>query len=118
MSQPPKSTMRAPSARWWSLRMVLRVMEGVPAWVGAIIADPLAAVSAWGAARLGAATRARGAAVWPLAGFALDLQRGVADPEPRGQHLHGHVAQGVRVHLLIHHQVRGHRRLARGQGPH
>src|SRR5690606_35997617 len=34
MSQPPKSTMRAPRVRWASLRMVLRVMAGSGGWGG------------------------------------------------------------------------------------
>src|SRR5690606_41542479 len=85
MSQPPKSTMRAPSARWLSLRMVLRVMAPALRRIAPIIPDPRppsprgrASDAATPLRRAAGAAGAAGAAVGAGAGAAFDLQGGGA----------------------------------------
>src|SRR5690606_32935307 len=104
MSHPPKSTIRAPSARWLSLRMVLRVMARsgcgnapiIPDRTGAGPAPPrtsvvvtvvvvgVAAISGRGGT--GVATAAMAVAC------ALDLQGGVVDVETLAQQARGALA--------------------------
>src|SRR5690606_34578263 len=108
MSQPPKSTMRAPSARWLSLRMVLRVMAPALRRIAPIIPDPRPPSprgrASDAATPLRRAAGAAGAAVGAVAGAAFHLQGGVADAEALLQHARGHVPQRARVHAVVDNQ--------------
>src|SRR5690606_24845802 len=114
MSQPPKSTILAPSARWLSLRTVLRVtagslMQGWPDYPRSPRRGPArGSVMVMGVAAVAGVRRAPAVAAEAVI-RAFDLQGGVADVEALAQHGRGRVSQCARIDTVLDHQVGSHR---------